>query len=123
MHLIHAQRYSEIADLEWDVGSDGAYGRAPSSWYAAPWPSPVSSPRTSGPQMLSCPTIRSRRRGNWPPSAPINALDQVALLRSTSLRNCWFRSSELTRDAGLTYDAPGWTTRTARHRVRAPGRW
>jgi hypothetical protein len=37
--------------------------------------------------------------------APLNAIDQVALLRSTSLAELLRRVSELTRDAGLTYDA------------------
>jgi hypothetical protein len=37
--------------------------------------------------------------------APLNAIDQVALLRSTSLAELLRRVSELTRDAGLAYDA------------------
>ena len=38
--------------------------------------------------------------------APLNGIDQVALLRSTSLAELLSRVSELTRDAALTYDAP-----------------
>ena len=38
--------------------------------------------------------------------APINALDQVALLRSTSARELLARVAELTRDAALAYEAP-----------------
>jgi Lon protease-like protein len=38
--------------------------------------------------------------------APINALDQVALLRSASVEELLDRVTELTRDAALAYEAP-----------------
>jgi hypothetical protein len=38
--------------------------------------------------------------------SPINALDQVALLRSTSVEELLVQVAELTREAGLTYEAP-----------------
>jgi hypothetical protein len=38
--------------------------------------------------------------------APISALDQVALLRSTSASELLARVAELTREAALAYEAP-----------------
>ena len=38
--------------------------------------------------------------------APLNAVDQVTLLRSTSLAELLRRVSELTREAALAYDTP-----------------
>ena len=96
---------SEIADLEWDIGlgglreqTEGLVRRtlAVASEFAENvWPPDIelsSNPVAAAWQLAAI--------------APLNAVDQVALLRSTSLAELLRRVSELTRDAALAYDTP-----------------
>ena len=95
----------EIADLEWDSGlaelrekTEHLVRRtlAVASEFAdSVWPSNV--------ELSDNPVAAA-----WQLAAisPINALDQVALLRSSSVEEFLGRVAEMTRDAALRYEAP-----------------
>jgi uncharacterized protein len=95
----------EIADLEWDSGLSELRASteqlvrrtlAVASEFAENiWPADI--------ELSDNPVAAA-----WQLAAisPINALDQVALLRSTSVAELLARVSELTREAALTYEAP-----------------